>query len=675
MKKQQKLKKSITVRLMMYLVGISIILFGTVFSIIGINVNKAMEQIKINGVQRMIQDAAQIVSQGLEQKLSMTHIIANDMMLVDDTLSIEEKVERLNDYVADYGKEYGIASIGYITADGYLTSTDGFQNDISEREYFKNFKRDILYISNPSYNTATGKQIIFMGTPIKLEGQFKGAITCTFDNSYLIGFTESLKYFDLGRTYMLDGEGTVIASDDKEKVDTKYNVIEAARQDSSLKDLAMIQEKMIQGEQGIESFNNGEDNLVVYAPIKHSNGWSIAFEVPKKDIFAEISAIRVLLIITSIIGILFMTCVALVIGKKVGTGIKQISEQLAIYAKGDFTQSFPESLSSREDELGMISLAISNMVESIKTLLEAVQENIVVLNTEASSLDTVSRQMVESSMAIASSMQEAAGSNTNQAMEISKVSQEMDDLNRNIEEMNESIEAVVIDSLDVETELKNSKSDMEALNNSAQVVNEAFEGFNVNVSRMNERISSIQGITTTITQIASQTNLLALNAAIEAARAGEAGKGFSVVAEEIRHLAEQSQQSVEEITKIIEAVLNEGENIIKATRDMNADMSMQGEKINQTLQTFTHITTAIEGIIPKTEKLAMLSVHNKKRKDRMVDSVECITRASQEVAATTEEVATITNSFTDSSEIIGSGANNLLGLVQKLDEQVTKFKL
>ena len=108
---------------------------------------------------------------------------------------------------------------------------------------------------------------------------------------------------------------------------------------------------------------------------------------------------------------------------------------------------------------------------------------------------------------------------------------------------------------------------------------------------------------------------------------------------------------------------------------MNADMSMQGQKINQTLQTFTHITTAIEGIIPKTEKLAMLSVHNKKRKDRMVDSVECITRASQEVAATTEEVATITNSFTDSSEIIGSGANNLLGLVQKLDEQVTKFKL
>ncbi|WP_083461213.1 methyl-accepting chemotaxis protein [Cellulosilyticum ruminicola] len=158
--------------------------------------------------------------------------------------------------------------------------------------------------------------------------------------------------------------------------------------------------------------------------------------------------------------------------------------------------------------------------------------------------------------------------------------------------------------------------------------------------------------------------LLALNAAIEAARAKE----FSVVAEEIRKLAEQSQQSADEITKIISAVLAGGENIINATGNMNQDMAMQRDESENTLKVFTKMRTAIENIISKTEELAFLSVYNKQRKDSVVNSVKNISSVSQ-------EVADITNTFRESSKNIGKGSEQLLKLVQNLETQINKFKL
>lgn len=672
---RQKFKQSLTRKVVLCLVGISALVFSIAFTIIALNIRTHIVDIKVQGMERMIYDATQIVTEGLKQKVAISNLIASDEKLVNQEVSVTDKVNRLKHYVKIYGDEYGIASIGYISETGYLISTDGFENDVSKRGYFKGFKEGKTYISTPSYNTATGKHIIFTGAPLKSDGEFVGGITCTFDSSYLDGLTKQLKYYDLGTTYMLDAEGTVIASANEEEVINKYNLIVAAKEDESLAEIAKIQEKMIQGQSGTEIVNDGLDKIVVYAPVPESNGWSMAFEVPQNDILKEINTLNIMLITVAIIGILSIAIFIFVLGQGISKQLQIICHQLSVYATGDFSQTLQDQLYKREDELGIMSRAIRELVSSVQVLLGSVKENIVILNNEATQLEQVSDQMMEGSTSIATTMQEVASSNTNQSMEIGKVSEEMDQLNATIEEMNESIQAVVMDTLNMENQLKDGKVEMEALSQSVQVVNKAFDGFNVNISRMNERISSIQGITTTITQIASQTNLLALNAAIEAARAGEAGRGFSVVAEEIRQLAEQSQQSVDEITKIIEAVLVEGENIIKSTSEMNQDMSLQSEKIENTLGAFGQITVAIENVIPKTEQLARLSVYNKERKDRMVSSVENISNAAEEVAATTEEVAGITSTFTKSNETIDQGSEQLLELVKNLETQINKFKL
>lgn len=672
---RQKIRQSITYHILLYIVGISVLIFGTAFVIIGMNINHQVRAIKTQSMEQMIKDASYIVTKNLEEKVSIPQFIVNDENLKNPAISVNDKVKYLEIYLNLYGKQYGIDSIGYISAEGYLTSTDGYENDVSDRVYFKAFKEGRTYINEPMYNTVTGKYIIFTGAPIKNGEEFLGAITCTFDSTYLISLIQNLKYHNLGTAYMLDATGNIIASEKVEEVSEGYNLIEAAKTDERLNQIARIQEKMIRGGSGVETFNDGINKFMVYTGVEGSNGWSIAFEVPESAILSEIYVLNKILIGVASVGIIFIGIAIWLIGRKVSAQIKLICSQLKVYATGDFTEPLVDDLYKREDELGIMSQSIREMVTSFKTLLSSVKEDVVVLNNEAIQLENISERMIQGSMSIATTMQEVAGSNTNQSMEIGKVNEEMDKLSSNIESMNESIEAVVIDALEMENQVKYSKVEMEGLHQSAEVVNEALDEFNINISRMNERISSIQGITTTITQIASQTNLLALNAAIEAARAGEAGRGFSVVAEEIRKLAEQSQQSVDEITKIIAAVLAEGENIISATGNMNQDMAMQRDKIRNTLKVFVNITTSIENIIPKTEELAAISVHNKQRKDSVVSSVENISSASQEVAATTEEVADITNTFTESSEVIGKGSEQLLKLVQNLETQVNKFKL
>lgn len=108
--------------------------------------------------------------------------------------------------------------------------------------------------------------------------------------------------------------------------------------------------------------------------------------------------------------------------------------------------------------------------------------------------------------------------------------------------------------IDTDKAAEEGMNTLSLLDTSLEDLNSAFISSNNTVNSLVGKLESVNSITDSISQIASQTNLLALNAAIEAARAGEAGRGFSVVAEEVRKLAENSKHAVESITKILEEI-------------------------------------------------------------------------------------------------------------------------
>jgi methyl-accepting chemotaxis protein len=175
---------------------------------------------------------------------------------------------------------------------------------------------------------------------------------------------------------------------------------------------------------------------------------------------------------------------------------------------------------------------------------------------------------------------------------------------------------------------------------------ELQQSFQVSYSTVNELVSKLESvnmITDSISQIASQTNLLALNAAIEAARAGEAGKGFSVVAGEVKKLAENSKQAVQSITKILDEIKVDILNASSAMTGGNTAIVAQHDTIAETKETFTNIKNSIDGATTEINDCLVNLVSTAEQKDNLINFVGNISTLSKENAALAEEIAETLN--------------------------------
>ena len=410
-----------------------------------------------------------------------------------------------------------------------------------------------------------------------------------------------------------------------------------------------------------------------YSPIKNSSGEIIGIVGIDYDvsIFQDLKEMFFMILIASIgITICISIVIVYIFSVKLKRNVGSIKNSVNKMSNGDLTENI---MLNTNDEIEEIGYFLNDFREKISDTLNNIRSSVVEVNLESKGLSQISNEMSLSAQSVAVVIHEMAGSCTTQALEINNMSEVFNDFGQSIEHIVKLMGNLYIRSNTIKEKSTESSSSIDTLQKSIVLINSNFKNVTAKIEGLSSSISKINEITNFINSIAQQTNLLALNAAIEAARAGEAGRGFSIVAEEIRTLAEQSKESAENINVLLKNLASESNSVVSDTENVDSQMLNQTEIINDVASSLKEIIIDIGELLPEIQIVNSNIVDANNRKINMINSVETLSAVAEESSASSEEISAISEELSTSTIQVADTSKNLESMMNKVEENINKF--
>lgn len=400
--------------------------------------------------------------------------------------------------------------------------------------------------------------------------------------------------------------------------------------------------------------------------VVNSSTYTMDFNSSATDIF---KIIFIVIGVTLVVGIIIIWLFA----NNIANPIKKVVSHMNHLALGDLTQG--EIQVNSRDETGQLAIAMNQMQGNLVKAMTHISQSSETLSSHSEELTQSANEVKVGTEQIAITMQELALGSESQANSASDLSSIMDSFVSSVVEANENGERIHDSSHEVLKLSKEGKDLMDSSNKQMEKVVQIIKESVGRIQGFEKRTNEIVSLVSVIKDIAGQTNLLALNASIEAARAGEHGKGFAVVADEVKKLAEQVNDSVKDITLIVENTQKDFGQVQEFLNSGYNEVEKGKDQIHLTGETITNISLSVTGMVESIQTISENLVQISANSQEMNGQVEEIASISQEAAAGVEETAATVEESNSSIEEVAGSAEQLAKLAEELNDIVRQFKI
>ncbi len=517
--------------------------------------------------------------------------------------------------------------------------------------FWEDFNTDIISYEIPVYQGDT--LIAVLGT--------------SFDFNIFRNEINDIKVYENGYAFLLDENYDVLVHPTFAMGESLDKVLNG--------DMKFLTNKMREKESDTIKYNyHGEDKILSFE--RTANGNIIALTVSRDEIFQEMNSAKIFTILISLVIVAISIVMSLFLGRSISKPIIKVTELITKTEKLDLSYASDyETLLKYNDEIGIMARALFNTRKALRTVIGTIKENSNIIDNEAANLSASSEEMYSLAENVSNVIEEGAKGSQSQAEDLANINQILSEFGEELDNIVNAIDNVDSNAKDVSTLANESNNNMKTFTMSVSKVSNTFENLISKISALNSNMSKINEITNLINSIADQTNLLALNAAIEAARAGEAGRGFSVVADEIRKLAEQSKASSENINILIEKISNDTIIMVDTTNTVNDELSNQKTDINVVIDSFRKIIKALDEIIPKIAVVNSSAINLNNNKNNILEKIDNASSIAEEISASNEEISASTEEVKASTEEVTKIAQKLSNMTDKMTKEVSNFKI
>lgn len=474
---------------------------------------------------------------------------------------------------------------------------------------------------------------------------------------------------DSSYAYVVGSDGTMIYHPDESKVGQP---VENPAIKQVVADLEAGKEQ--QDGMAIYEFRGAEKYAAYY--VTSNKAAILVITADRGDILSSKDAIYARAGGAAIVIFIVLGIISFLIASKMTRPIVEITNVIKRFSSLNFAES-PTTIriSKRKDETGQMARAIGDLREKLVTIVSQIKSQSELLYNASTELDTNASHTTSTVGNVETAVNEIATGATNQASETQKATDDIVNMGNMIEHTNSQVENLTSTANLMRESSEEAAATLKELDNINQQaiasINVIYEQTNItNISAL-----KIKEATTLISSIAEETNLLSLNASIEAARAGEAGRGFAVVASQIQKLADQSNESANQIDQIIHALIEDSEKAVKTMDEVKTIMNLQSENVHKTGQVFEQVRDGISSSISGVGEIATRTTQLDKARGDVVDVVQNLTAIAQQNAASTEETSASVMEVSNVMQEIMENANRLKEIASILEENMNSFTL